>query len=123
MRIALDIDDTITRHTEFFGFLSRALVAGGHEVIIITFREDRNSATADLDAWGIGYTKLITSDLPDQLEHGVDEWKGRVCREHRVEILFDDAPEVLRHVESPTLCLMAIDHERHDLSNLLEPPL
>ena len=34
MRVALDIDDTITLHPEFIAFLSNALLAAGHGVYI-----------------------------------------------------------------------------------------
>ncbi len=99
MVIGIDIDDTITRHPRFFAFLSQALVAAGHRVAIITFREDPVATSATLEAWGVRWTELVTSDLGSQLEHGVDEWKGAMCREHGVEVLFEDDPEVLRHVD------------------------
>ena len=40
MVIGLDIDGTITRHPEFFAFISQALVQGGHRLVVITFRKD-----------------------------------------------------------------------------------
>lgn len=105
--IALDIDDTITAHPAFFAFLSQSAIAAGHEVLIITFREDRVAAESDLRALGIVWSKLITSTVVEHLEHGIDEWKGWVCREHAVDIFFDDMPEVMEHVdERVTKCLI-----------------
>ena len=43
MVVAFDIDDTISRHPQFFAFLTQALIAAGHKVLIITFRSDRQS--------------------------------------------------------------------------------
>lgn len=60
MVIGLDIDGTITRHPNFFAFISQALVQGGHQVVVITFREDRKSAADDLAVWGVAYSELIT---------------------------------------------------------------
>lgn len=48
MIIAFDIDDTITRHPPFFAVLSRALVEAGHQVLIITFRDDPTVTAEDL---------------------------------------------------------------------------
>ena len=59
MVIGLDIDDTITQHPEFFSLISHALIDAGHEVVIITFREDRQIAETDLKLWNIAYSKLI----------------------------------------------------------------
>jgi hypothetical protein len=115
MVIAFDIDQTITRHPGFFACISRALVRDGHEVVIITFREDRASTEADLREWGIEYTRLVTSELGSVLRHGVERWKGAVCREHGVEVFFEDDAEVLRHVDQGVFTLLAVDHEQHDL--------
>ncbi len=109
MITAFDIDDTITRNPEFFSVLTHALRGAGHTVLIITFRDARKETEEDLRAWNIAYDTLITSDLQSCLEHGVDEWKGVVCREHGVEVFFEDDPEVLSHVDDSVLCLMPID--------------
>ena len=108
MIIALDIDDTITRRPEFFSHLSRSLVAAGHRVLIITYKQDRDSAEADLRSWGIAYDLLITSTLESCLEHGVEQWKAAVCREHGVDVFFEDDPDVLRHVDDSVACLVPV---------------
>src|SRR5664279_2331057 len=88
MVIAFDIDDTISRHPRFFAFLTQALIAAGHNVLIITFRQDRPAAEAALRDWGVRWTTLITSTLDACLAAGVDEWKASECRKARVDLFF-----------------------------------
>lgn len=118
MNVAFDIDDTITRHPQFFALLSRSLRAEGHRVIIITFRDNRDVTANDLREWGIAYDTLVTSTLELCLEHGVDEWKAEVCRTHQVDIFFEDDPEVLRHVDDRIVCMMPIDRTYHVLGTV-----
>lgn len=118
MNIALDIDDTITRHPEFFAFLSASLRDAGHRVLIITFRENRDATIADLRKWGIEYDNVVTSTLESTLELGVDEWKAAVCREHQIDIFFEDDPAVLKHVDDVVLCMMPVDRQRHILATI-----
>jgi len=108
MIAAFDIDDTITRHPEFFSLLTNALQNAGHKVLIITFREGRKDTEDDLRAWGIAYDTLITSTLDACIEHGVDEWKAAVCKEHGVDIFFEDDENVLKHVDKSVLCMMPV---------------
>jgi len=106
MVVALDIDGIITRCPEFFALLAKELLRAGHAVVIITFREDRTSAAADLARWGVPYSELVTSTLDACLEHGVNEWKGVVCRREGVDVFFEDDPDVLAHIDDRTLCFM-----------------
>lgn len=110
MVIALDIDDTISKNPEFFSFLSQAAVAAGHTVIIITYREDRGIAEAELEAWGIAWHSLILATSSDLDTHGFNQWKGWVCRQHAVDVFFEDMIEVMEHVdESVTKFLVGAD--------------
>lgn len=114
MKLALDIDDTITRHPAFFAFLTRALRAAGHEVIVISYRVDRAGAERDLTSWGITYDQLLlwSNDLPlDEM----DAWKGRVCAEQGVDVFFEDDPITIDNVPEGTLCFLAVDRRAHDL--------
>ena len=108
MNIALDIDDTITRHPEFFAWLSHALRASGHRVVVITFREDRESTAQALARLGVVHDKLITSTLSACAEHGVDTWKAAMCRQERIDVFFEDDPEQARHVAPPTVVLAPV---------------
>ena len=112
MVIGLDIDDTITRHPEFFSFLSRSLIQAGHKVIIITFRENRVTTEEYLKQCNIHYSELVTSSLDSCFEYGINEWKSAMCRKHNVDILFDDDPKSIQHVDETTLCLMPVKIRR-----------
>ncbi len=73
-------------------------------VIIITFRDDRETTAADLRGWGVNFHKLIcwtmdTCDLAD-----IDGWKAKVCRRHGVDLFFEDDPDVLAKVDPATVC-------------------
>jgi len=120
MIVALDIDDTITRHPAFFSVVTRALVAAGSEVIILTFREDAEAVAAELAGWGIAYTDIVTSTTKELFAHGTDEWKAHVCRQRGVEILFDDMAEILQHVDESVVAFLAIDRRRHRLDLLAD---
>lgn len=107
MIIALDIDDTISANPVFFSFLSRAAADAGHTILIITYRENREIATDDLNEWGITWHKLITATMDDLNTHGFNSWKAHICREHEVDVFFEDMIEVLEHVDdSVTKCLV-----------------
>jgi len=111
MVIAFDIDDTITRHPPFFSFLTKALVEAGHQVVIITFREDRRMVSADLARMGIVFTKLVTSTTKDLLAADPDKWKARVCKRMGVEVFFEDMPEVLQHLGESVVGMMPVNRD------------
>lgn len=108
MVLGLDIDGTITRHPGFFAALSQAFRAAGHRVVIITFREDRESTQKDLAEWGIVFDELVTSSVSEHLEHGVNAWKGVVCQKRGVQVLIDDDADVLKELRVPTLGLLVV---------------
>jgi hypothetical protein len=118
MTIAFDIDDTITCDTRFFAFLTQALVAAGHSVLVITFRQDRIGAENDLRSWNIEYTKLVTATVDDLQIHGVNLWKAHICRTQGVNVFFEDSAEVCQHVAEETLCLMPLSCHRDKLALL-----
>ena len=118
MVIGLDIDGTITRHPGFFASISQALVNGGHQVVVITFREDRKSAADDLAAWGVAYSELVTWSF--QEKENMYAWKARICRAKNVEVFFDDDPLVLCQLNPMVVSMMVVDHETHDLAKLAD---
>ncbi|MBK9120184.1 MAG: hypothetical protein IPM18_11370 [Phycisphaerales bacterium] len=109
MRIAIDIDGTITRAPEFFGFLAAALRAAGHRVYIMSFRTDVDETRSELAEWGIPYDELHVATARLIHEHGYYRWKGALCKQFEIDVLFDDMPEVLRHVDSRTIAMMPVD--------------
>jgi uncharacterized HAD superfamily protein len=92
MKIALDIDGTISDHPEFFALLSRTFRAAGHVVIILTYRDpERASHTrGQLAGWHIEFDELI---FAPSLES-----KGKLCEQHGVELFFDDQDECIADV-------------------------
>ncbi len=109
MRIAIDIDDTITRCPAFFSLVSRSVLAAGHEVIILTYREDREQTESDLDEWGIAYDELVMASSIELDRTGFFEWKPKVCRDRRIDILFEDMPEVINGLDESTVAFMPVD--------------
>jgi hypothetical protein len=118
MVIGLDIDGTITRHREFFAFLPHSATKAGHQIIVMTFRQERESTMADLAKWGIAYSRLLTWSLDDCLPEEMTAWKGRVCDEFKVELLFEDDPQVISQVDPAVVSMMVVDHDEYELARL-----
>lgn len=95
MKIAFDLDGTITDAPEFFSTLSKLW---NDDVYVITYREDRKSAITDLNELDIHYTKLI-------LVHSFEE-KAEVVKRLEIAVYFDDMPEMLKQMPKETaVCL------------------
>jgi uncharacterized HAD superfamily protein len=97
MKVALDIDGTISERPEFFAFLSVALRAAGHHVIVLTYRDPaRADATRmQLAAWGVEFDELVIA--------GSLEAKGELCAAHGVDLFFDDQVECIAAVPERVL--------------------
>ena len=97
MKVALDIDGTISEHPQFFAILSAALRAAGHQVIVLTYRElSRSEATkGHLREWGIEFDELV---IAPSLEA-----KGELCRTLGVDLFFDDQDECIAAVPENVL--------------------
>jgi uncharacterized HAD superfamily protein len=97
MKVALDIDGTISEHPEFFAVLSTALRAAGHFVLILTYRDpDRVEQTeAQLATWGIEFDELVIAPSL--------EGKGELCAVHNVDLFFDDQDECIATVPENVL--------------------
>jgi hypothetical protein len=99
MKVALDIDGTISEHPEFFAVLSSALRAAGHQVLVLTYRDpNRAEATrAQLTAWRVEFDELVIAPSL--------EGKGQLCAAHGVALLFEDQDECIAAVpESVLVC-------------------
>jgi uncharacterized HAD superfamily protein len=97
MKVALDIDGTISEHPEFFAVLSSALRAAGHRVLVLTYRDPNHADTTkvQLAGWGIEFDELIiASSLED---------KARLCEAHGVNLFFDDQDECIAAVPENVL--------------------
>jgi orotidine-5'-phosphate decarboxylase len=119
MRVGIDLDDTITEAPFFFRIIAKGLMADGHEVYIITFREDLNLAIQDLKKYDIPYTNIF---VPEQNDKSPEKWKAKIAIKLGLDIMVDDSPEVLdampknvktiwfcdRNVFSLETCIMAL---------------
>lgn len=96
MRIGLDIDGLLDERPDFFSFLSVTLRAAGHFVAVLTYRDpdSRTRTEGQLAAWGIEYDELhFARSLAD---------KGRLCREVKIDVYFDDQDECVVGVDEGT---------------------
>ena len=110
MHIAIDIDDTITHAPEFFSALTGALT--GATITIVTVRDSTDGSEETLRELGICYDRLILSDDPQFGRTGdmqFDEWKADVITRLRPDIFFDDSPEIVHRIQSPTRVFMCCD--------------
>ncbi len=106
MKIAIDIDGTITECPEFFVFLTK-LFRPEHEIHIITGRKqtERIETEEQLTALGIEYHHLhIVGPKKSYLtEETMWTRKGDFCREHNIDVLFEDMDEFIEHIPKSTL--------------------
>ena len=91
MRVGIDMDFTITALPELFKLLTKALIVSGHEVHIVTYRDEGKHTEEELTNFGISFTKI---HLPPA-GASPEKWKADVAREIGLDIMFDDSPEVL----------------------------
>jgi len=107
-KIGIDLDDTITKYPQFFSQLSQLWISAGGEVYIITFRSSCNPHVEQelLASYGIAYTDVIYANKDD-------DSKAKAIKELGVEVMFDDMPEFLIHVESDVACFLV----RHEATN------
>ncbi len=111
MKIALDIDDTITANPEFFSIVSRAVRRDGGRIYVVTSRlgipESERETKRELDTWGIEFDELIfipASGDPNQIPcpHEDLDWyqkylwqKVKICLDRGVDLVFEDDPKVI----------------------------
>lgn len=116
MKIALDMDATITEAPAFFSLLSRSFQASGHEVHIITFRDDRESTIQELKDLGIHYDSL---HLPGDSDVRAPKWKAKLALRLEIDVFFEDSPEVIERLPSSVKVFWLIDRDLFDLSKML----
>ncbi len=112
MKIGLDLDNTITDAPWLFSILCAGLIAKGHEVHILTYRDGDPEETAEeLRILGITYTEL---HLPTVTED-MSKWKGRLAKELRLDVMIDDSPENLAEMPENVTRLWMCDPEIYNL--------
>jgi hypothetical protein len=94
--LGLDLDGVIDENAHFFGVLSNVWPG---DVYVITYRDDRDKAVADLARFGIKFKDVI-------LVNSFAE-KADVIARLDIDVYIDDQDEVLMHVpESVTVLKM-----------------
>jgi hypothetical protein len=109
MRVAFDIDDTITRCPEFFAVISQALMASGHDVYIISYRSGRGAVEHELEGYGIRFRHILLPSDEDLDRFGFYEWKVHACRNLKIDIFFEDMPEVVNGLDASVLAFVPFD--------------
>ena len=113
MRLGIDLDETITALPTFFGLMTRAVLAAGGEVHVITYREPGTESIVEeeLSALGIDYSALHLPPAGAQ----VVPWKAGLARELALDLMLEDSPEVLARMPEGTARLWLADPAIFDL--------
>ena len=110
VHIAIDIDDTITYAPELFSLLVGSLREA--EIIIVSFRTDRENALLALREHEIRWDRVILANDP---EHGAREgqtlvdWKVGVVNQLSPAWFFEDMPEVVSRIKPHIKVFMPCD--------------
>jgi hypothetical protein len=96
--LGIDLDGCIDE-SSFFQILSHVWPG---DVIVITFRSDRDKAVAHLQKHGIRYTDVVLVSSFDQ--------KAEVIAERGISYYIDDQPEMLKNV-APNVAVMLFRNE------------
>ena len=84
--LGIDLDGCVDE-SSFFQILSHVWPG---DVIVVTFRRDREKAIADLEKHGIRYTDVVLVNSFDA--------KAEVIAERGISFYFDDQPEMLKNI-------------------------
>lgn len=91
--LGIDLDGTIDEAPHFFGLLSRIWPG---PVYVITYRDDRPKAEADVARHGVQAEVILVNSFAE---------KAEVIRRLNIKVFFDDMDEVLLHVpKDVTVC-------------------
>lgn len=115
MNIGVDIDHTITEAPELFSAMLNGFLASGHKVFIITYRSnlDRLMTEKELESYNVKYTKLIMTPEDPPLPPG--PWKCKIARQIDLDIMIDDAPEVIRDMPKKVKTIWLFDRSIFDI--------
>ena len=115
MTVAIDYDGTLMKYPEMYGCLMRVFGEAGIAVGILTGRGDETKADDILriEAGGVSPDFYLTTSLMNDSERLIEKmilheqinmdrdelvciFKARICHEHDIDILFDDAADKIR---------------------------
>jgi len=118
MNIGIDLDYTISALPEFFSVLAAALVDGGHQVHVITYREvgTEEQVRGELEQLRIRYTQL---HLPRRA-CSAPQWKAELAASLGLDVMIEDSPEVLSRMPVSVQRMWVCDPEVFDLEACVE---
>jgi hypothetical protein len=93
--LGLDIDGCIDEAPVFFSILTNVWPG---RVVIVTYRDDRSKAQADLARHAVRYDELVLVNSFDQ--------KAQVIVENGISVYIDDQPEMLKDVPATVSVLL-----------------
>jgi hypothetical protein len=115
MNIGLDIDGTISENPQFFALLSAVLKTAGHKVYIISYRDPSPKSVAEtkqeLKSWKISYDALHLPNDDFGMGMGMGEWKRDVAERLNLDIMIDDALEVLAAMPKKVLRMWVVPED------------
>jgi hypothetical protein len=111
MKIALDLDETITSYPEFFSKLSHLW---DDEVYVITFRQSKETSVEDCRRLNIKYTDIIIADTTQRCGN---DWKVKAIEQMGIKVFFDDMPEVLIHAKKNVAAFLVRGKENFDFED------
>lgn len=118
MRIGIDLDETISALPEWFSTLTKAFLAAGSEIHVITFREPgtEDGVAAELAELGVVYTRL---HVPTESVNA-PKWKSELATSLELDLMIEDSPEVLAKLPPQIARLWLCDPEIFDLDVCVE---
>lgn len=106
LKLGLDLDGVITESPEFFSAWTHSWPG---EVVIITYRKDRQKAVQDLSERSIRYDELVLVDRFDA--------KAEVISELGVAFYVDDQPEMLKGIPANVNVMLFRNEGNFDFSD------
>jgi len=93
--LGIDLDGCVDESPDFFHLLTTFWPG---DVIVVTYRSDREKAIADLEKYRIRYTEVILVKSFDA--------KAEVIAEKNIRCYIDDQPEMLKNVAANTAVML-----------------
>lgn len=104
--LGIDLDGCVDESPAFFSILSHVWPG---DVIVVTFRSDRNKAVADLQKHGIRFTDVV-------LVRSFDA-KAEVIAERGISFYIDDQPEMLKNVAANVAVMLFRNEGNFDFAD------
>lgn len=93
--LGIDLDGCVDEAPGFFHILTTVWPG---DVIVVTFRSDREKAIADLEKHRVRFTDVVLVNSFDQ--------KAEVIAERQISYYIDDQPEMLKNISAKTAVML-----------------